>query len=96
VSVKITNTGEMAGTEIAQLYIRDLVAEISRPVKQLKGFKRVFLRPGESALVSFSLTRKDLAFFKKNRSFEAEPGDFSLFIGGSSDRDQLTKFSLKY
>jgi beta-glucosidase len=95
ISVKITNTGKMAGTEIAQLYIHDLVAEISRPVKELKGFQRVSLKPGESAWVSFILTRKDLAFFKKDRSFEAEPGDFSLFIGGSSDTDQQTKFSLK-
>jgi beta-glucosidase len=95
ISVKITNTGKTAGTEIAQLYIHDLVAEISRPVKELKGFQKVSLKPGESALVSFILTRKDLAFFKKDMSFEAEPGDFSLFIGGSSDTDQKTKFSLK-
>lgn len=93
--MKVTNTGDRAGTEIAQFYIRDLVAEISRPVRELKGFKRVYLQPGETANISFTLSRKDLSFYKKDMSYGAQSVDFKLFVGGSSDAQQETNFTLE-
>ncbi|MEO9021488.1 MAG: glycoside hydrolase family 3 C-terminal domain-containing protein, partial [Ginsengibacter sp.] len=95
ISVKITNTGKVAGTEIAQLYIHDLVAEVSRPVKELKGFKRVHLQPGEMASVSFTLNRNDLSFYKKDMTYGTQPGDFEVVVGGSSDATQTEHFVLK-
>ena len=83
-SVTITNNGKFDGVEIAQLYIRDMVGSISRPVKELKGFQRVTLKPGESATVNFKVTVEDLKFYNANLKFVAEPGDFKLFIGGNS------------
>ncbi|MCL4482883.1 MAG: glycoside hydrolase family 3 C-terminal domain-containing protein [Bacteroidetes bacterium] len=85
VSVKLTNTGDRPGTEVAQLYIRDLVASVSRPVKELKGFQRVKLMPGESTTLTFVINRHDLAFYGKDMGYKAEPGDFDVFIGGNSD-----------
>ncbi len=85
VSVKLTNTGPVKGTEVAQLYIRDLVASASPTNESLKGFQRVTLEPGASKEVSFTLTRQDLAFYRKDMSFGAEPGKFTVFVGGSSD-----------
>lgn len=95
ISVKITNTGKVAGTETAQLYIHDLVAEVSRPVKELKGFKRVYLQPGETASVSFTLSKNDLSFYKKDMSYGAQPGGFDVFVGGSSDAVEKEHFVLK-
>lgn len=84
ISVKIRNTGTMDGTEIVQLYIRDLVGSVSRPVKELKGFERIFLKAGEAKQVRFQLTEKDLAFWTREMVFKSEPGAFRVFVGGSS------------
>jgi beta-glucosidase len=83
-SCTLTNTGKRAGHEIAQLYIRDHVGTRARPLKQLRGFEKVFLQPGESTEVSFSLTEEDLAYWIDADTFSAEEGMFSAFIGGSS------------
>jgi beta-glucosidase len=88
VTVTLTNTGSRAGEEVAQLYIRDKVASISRPVKELKGFVKVSLEPGESRSIRFAINQNDLSFYKEDLSFGWEPGDFDVFVGGNS-RDVL-------
>ena len=93
-TVIITNTGKMAGKEIVQLYIRDLVGSITRPVKELKGFSKIKLEPGESKKVTFSVTSSDLAFFNGRNEFKAEPGMFHLFIGTDSENLKMMKFEM--
>jgi beta-glucosidase len=94
-SVTLTNSGDRAGEEIVQLYIRDLVGSITRPVKELKGFQRISLKPGESKQVTFSVTPELLKFYNADLKRVAEPGDFMVFIGENSDTDNKAKFSLK-
>ena len=77
-----------------QLYVRDLVGSVTRPVKELKGFRKVQLRPGQSQKVSFTLSDADLAFHRADMSYGAEPGQFKLFIGGSSDAAAEADFTL--
>lgn len=85
VSVKVTNTGERAGAEVVQLYLGDVVASVERPAKELKGFKKVHLDPGESQTVTITLTPRDLAFWDVNTdSWLVEPGQFNVFVGVSS------------
>ena len=84
VSFTLKNTGKVAGKEVAQLYIRDLVASSTRPVRELKGFEMVELQPNESKEVTFTINEKKLEFFTANSKWETEPGDFKVFIGGSS------------
>lgn len=93
-SVTITNSSKIEGAEIAQLYVRDLVGSIVRPVKELKGFQKISLKPGESKLVKFTLSTDDLAFFNADKKFMAEPGDFNLWIGGDSSTKLMTNFSI--
>jgi beta-glucosidase len=88
VTVTLTNTGSRAGEEVVQLYIRDKVASISRPVKELKGFVKVSLEPGEARSIRFVINQNDLSFYKEDLSFGWEPGDFDVFVGGNS-RDVL-------
>jgi beta-glucosidase len=95
VTCKVTNTGKMAGAETVQLYIRDWVGSITRPVKELKGFQKIFLQPGESKEVSFTLTTDQLGFYKSDLTFGAEPGDFSVFVGSNSRDVKEQKFKLK-
>lgn len=95
ISVKITNDGQLRGAEIAQLYISDLVASISPPVKKLKGFKRIILNAGEARTLIFSITRKDLSFYDKKMNITAEPGAFELCLGGNSDTQNKTTFWLQ-
>ena len=95
VSITITNTGKYDGEEIIQLYIQDLVGSVTRPVKELKGFKKIFLKKGESKNVSFALTSKDLAFYTADMSFKAEAGDFKVFVGTNSEDVIETSFVLK-
>ncbi len=83
-TVEVSNTGERAGEEVVQLYIRDLVGSVTRPVLELKGFRKVRLEPGETREVSFRLSASDLAFHRADMTFGAEPGEFRLFVGGSS------------
>lgn len=84
VSVEVTNAGSVTAAEAVQLYIRDVSAEIGRPVKELKGFARVTLAPGETRRVSFDLTEKELAYTHPDGTRRADPGRFTLWVGGSS------------
>lgn len=84
ITFSIKNTGKFEGEETAQLYIRDLVGSVTRPVKELKGFKKVFLKPEEQKEVSFTITQNDLRFYDANMNFVAEPGKFKVFVGGNS------------
>ncbi len=93
-SVTITNTGDVFGEEVVQLYTRQLVGSITRPVKELKAFRKIGLEQGESKEVSFSISAKDLAFYNADNEFKAETGDFHLFIGGSSVDVKKTSFTL--
>lgn len=83
-SVVVTNTGARRGKETVQLYIRDMVGSITRPVKELKGFKKIELGPGESKKVEFTISVNDLKFYNSNLQYAAEPGDFRIFIGTNS------------
>lgn len=95
VAVMVTNKGDRAGAEVVQLYVRDLVGSTTRPVKELKGFRKIELAPGESRPVGFTLTADDLAFYTARGVWEAEPGDFVVFVGGSSADLQSARFSLR-
>jgi beta-glucosidase len=94
VSVTVTNTGDRDGEEVVQLYVRDLVGSVTRPVKELKAFQKIRLKKGESRRVAFGLDADDLAFYRADMSFGAEPGDFDVFIGTSSDDTRSARFSL--
>ncbi|MBX7483741.1 beta-glucosidase BglX [Qipengyuania qiaonensis] len=83
-SATITNTGERAGEEVVQLYVRDLVGSVTRPVQELKGFEKIMLQPGESRTVTFTLRPEDLAFTRADMSHGWEPGEFQLWIAPSS------------
>ena len=83
-SATITNTGDRAGEEVVQLYVRDMVGSVTRPVQELKGFEKVMLQPGESRTVSFTLTPDDLAFTRQDMTRGWEPGEFQLWIAPSS------------
>ena len=84
VSCKITNTGNLAGDEVVQLYIRDELASLARPVMELKSFERIHLKPGESKTVSFEITPEALQMYDINMKKVVEPGDFRIMIGASS------------
>ena len=94
-TVTVTNTGTCDGAEVIQLYIRDLVGSITRPVKELKGFKKVFLKAGESQTVSFKITPDLLSFYDYNLNYVAEPGDFDIMIGGNSRVLKTSRLILK-
>jgi beta-glucosidase len=95
VLVDVTNTGKRAGAEVVQLYIRDLVSSVTRPIKELKGFKKVFLNPGESTTVKLDITPAALSFFDVNMNYVVEPGDFEIMIGNSSRDADLQKLILQ-
>lgn len=92
--ITLTNAGNYDGEETVQLYIRDLFGSVVRPVKELKGFQKVFLKKGESKEVTFTLTVDDLRFYNDKLQYIYEPGDFKLFIGGSSDKTKEVAFTL--
>ena len=94
-AVTVTNTGKHDGAEVVQLYIRDLVGSITRPVRELKGFNKIFLRAGESKTVSFTITRDLLRFYDYDLNYVAEPGDFDIMIGGNSQAVKTAKLTLK-
>jgi len=85
VEVTVENTGEMTGTEVVQLYVKDLVASRARPIKELAGFENVDLEPGEAATVTFELTSEDLEFWTADGEYAAEPGEFEVMIGHAAD-----------
>jgi beta-glucosidase len=94
VSVNVTNTGSRPGDEVVQMYIRDVVSSVTRPVKELKGFERVSLQPGETKKVSFEITPDRLAFYGIDMKFVVEPGQFEIMIGNSSRDADLQKIVL--
>lgn len=93
-TVTVTNSGKYDGTETVQLYIRDLVGSVIRPVKELKGFQQVFLKPGESKMITFKITVDDLKFYNDKLQWIAEPGNFKMFIGTNSHDVKEADFKL--
>nr|WP_199157754.1 beta-glucosidase BglX [Pedobacter sp. ASV2] len=94
-TITLTNNGSVEGKEVVQLYTRDLVGSSTRPVKELKGFKKISLKPGESKEVSFNISENDLKFYNSDLKYVAEPGDFKLFIGSNSHDVKEIGFTLK-
>ena len=95
VFVDVTNTGALAGDEVVQLYVRDVVSSVTRPVKELKGFRRVTLAPGETRTVAFDITPDKLAFYDIDMVWRVEPGEFRIMIGSSSRNEDLSSVTLK-
>jgi len=95
VSVEVSNTGDFDGEEVVQLYVRDLVATVTPPLRLLKGFEKVFIKKGETKKVEFKLGTDDLAFYHPDLSFYAEPGEFSVFVGGDSNAVLSANFNLE-
>lgn len=93
-SVQVTNTGNYDGKEVVQLYTRDLIGSVTRPVKELKGFQKIMIPKGETKTVSFTITEEDLRFYNYDIEFVSEPGEFELFIGPHSATKNKAKFTL--
>lgn len=94
ISAELTNTGDTAADEVVQLYIRDLVGSVTRPVRELKGFRRLRVQPGQAVTVEFKLDTSDLAFHGRDMQLIAEPGEFHAWIGGSSETHLRTEFRI--
>ncbi|MFW6289730.1 MAG: fibronectin type III-like domain-contianing protein, partial [Mariniphaga sp.] len=94
-SVTVTNDGNLEGEEVVQMYIHDVVADITRPVKELKGFQKIRLKPGESRTVNFKITEEELKFYNYNLDYVAVPGEFMVFIGTSSQDVKQAQFSFE-
>lgn len=94
VRITVSNTGAFTGEEVVQLYIRDVVGSVTRPVRELKGFRKIELAPGERCDVDFMLTPEDLSFYRKDMTFGQEAGDYDIWIGGNSDAALSTHFTL--
>ena len=95
VSVSVTNTGNYDGDEVVQMYIRDKVSSVTRPVKELKGYQRIFLKKGETKKVDFKINKETLAFYDINMEYCVEPGEFKIMTGSSSDDDDLQSIVLE-
>jgi beta-glucosidase len=93
-SVEIINTGNFDGKEVVQLYIRDVVGSVTRPVKELKGFQKIYLNKGEKKTVTFEISIEDLKFYNSEIEFVAEPGMFDVYIGTNSDSQERESFEL--
>jgi beta-glucosidase len=94
-SIQVSNTGSYEGEEVVQLYIQDVTASLVRPVRELKAFQKIKLAPGESREVTFVITKKELSFYLEDLRFIAEPGQFNVFIGGSSLAAEKASFYLR-
>ena len=94
VSVDVKNTGGRKGAEVVELYIRDDYSSVTRPVKELKGFKKIWLEPGQSQKVSFTITAELLSFYDKDMKWIIEPGDFTIMVGTSSDKTESIKLNV--
>lgn len=94
-SVVVTNNGKMAGKEIVQMYLQDVVGSTTRPVRELKGFEKIYLEPGESTTVSFEITPEVMSHYNSDFKFVAEPGEFVVFIGPDSQARRSASFILK-
>ncbi|MFU8860143.1 MAG: glycoside hydrolase family 3 N-terminal domain-containing protein [Cyclonatronaceae bacterium] len=92
--VTVSNTGQYEGEEVVQLYIHDKVASVARPVRELRGFQKINLMPGESKEVSFRITNEELKFYRADMSYGSEPGEFTVYIGGNSRDTQPAEFIL--
>ena len=90
----VTNTGNRAGSEVVQMYIRDRVSSVTRPVKELKAFRKIFLEAGETRSVAFDITPEQLAFYDVDMKFVVEPGEFEIMVGNSSRDGDLQKVIL--
>ena len=93
-SVEITNTGNYDGDEIVQLYVRDRVGNVTRPVKELKAFKRINIKKGETARVLFTLPLSDLSYYHEDMSYDYDGGEFELYIGSDSDIKEFVLFTV--
>jgi beta-glucosidase len=94
VKIDVTNIGSRAGDEIVQMYIRDKVSSVTRPVKELKGFKRISLKPKETKTVTLDIGKEQLAFHNVDYKFVVEPGEFEIMVGNSSRDEDLMKTTL--
>ncbi len=94
IKVTVTNTGEVDGEEVVQLYIRDISGEVVRPMKELKDFAKINLSPGESREVTFTLTEQQLRYYHSDLSFSSDPGRFKLFVGSNSNEVKERDFCL--
>lgn len=94
VTAKVTNTGDRAGDEIVQLYVQDIVGQVTRPVKELKGFKRVSLKPGEQQQVRFEVPARNLGFYGLDMTFMVEPGAFKVWVGPNAYEGMEASFSI--
>jgi beta-glucosidase len=95
VLVDVTNIGNRAGTEVVQMYIRDRVSSVTRPVKELKGFSKITLAPGETKTIALEITAESLAFYDVDMKYGVEPGEFEIMVGNSSRDSDLVKVILK-
>lgn len=95
IKCRVTNSGSKAGEEVVQLYVCDVVGSVTRPVKELKGFQKIMLQPGESKEVTFTLSPKDLSFYRRDMTFGTEPGKFHVYVGGNSRDVKQAEFILK-
>ncbi len=93
-TVRLRNTGNRAGAEVAQLYVRDLVGSVTRPVRELKGFQKIYLEAGETRTLRFALHTDDLAFWTRDMTYRAEHGRFEIYVGTDSNADLMTTFEL--
>jgi beta-glucosidase len=95
VFARVTNTGTVTGDDVAQLYIHDPVASLSQPVRRLRGFERMTLKPGESRPVSWTLDASDVGFYDNKGRFRVEPGAIEVYVGDSSSADQKVVFTVR-
>ncbi|MEO6733828.1 MAG: fibronectin type III-like domain-contianing protein [Ferruginibacter sp.] len=93
-SVDVKNTGSRRGAEVVQMYVRDDYSSVTRPVKELKGFKKIWLDPGQSQTVTFTINPELLAFYDKDMKWVVEPGDFTIMVGTSSDKTDSVKLKV--
>jgi beta-glucosidase len=94
VLIDVTNTGKVAGDEVVQMYIRDCISSVTRPVKELKGFERITLKPGQTETVSLEITPEHLAFYDIDMNYRVEAGEFVIMVGNSSRDEDLQKVVL--
>ena len=94
VTVDVANTGNYDGEEVVQLYVKDVIGSVTRPVRELKGFKKLLIKKGAKQTVEFEISPDDLRFYNIDMKFVAEPGDFEVFVGGNSDAALTDKFVL--
>lgn len=94
ISLELKNTGDVPGEEVVQLYIQDIFGSVTRPVKELKGFKKVYLEAGQTEKIVFSVSSKNLEFYTQDMSYKAEAGNFKIYVGGSSSTTLSNTFEL--